>query len=86
MSILPDDRISQSSRAEAAQNAYVEHLVLVAEFADLAARAAAMGDTFGASRYTCHAHEHVRESWRALAHWRDQLAERRVREEVGGEK
>jgi hypothetical protein len=58
---------------EAAQRAYAEHMILVAEFGDLAARAAAIGDRFGASRYHRHAHEHSREAWRALVRWRDQI-------------
>jgi hypothetical protein len=59
--------------AEAAQHTYTEHLIMVSEFGDMAARAAAIGDTFGASRYQRHAHEHMREAWRALVSWRDQL-------------
>ncbi|WP_414474326.1 hypothetical protein [Microvirga sp. M2] len=67
------EHISLSSPAEAAQRDYAQHLILIAEFADLAARATAVGDTFGASRYARHAHEHMRESWRVLVRWRDQL-------------
>lgn len=67
------EHMCQSSPAEVAQQVYAEHLILVSEFADLAARAAAIGDTFGASRYARHAHEHMRESWRAFVHWRNQL-------------
>lgn len=65
------------SPSEKAQRRYAEHMVLVAEFADMAARATAIGDTFGASRYHRHAHEHSREAWRALAHWRDAIDEQK---------
>lgn len=65
--------------AEAAQKAYAEHLIWAAEFADMAARAAAIGDTFGASRYHRHAHEHSRHAWRSLVQWRDQ-----IEQQVGG--
>lgn len=71
------DRIPQPTPAEAAQQTYAEHMILVAEFADLAARAIAIGDVFGASRYHRHAHEHSREAWRSLVRWRDTLSELR---------
>jgi hypothetical protein len=61
------------SPAEAAQRAYAEHLIWAAEFNDMAARAAGIGDIDGASRYHRHAHEHSRQAWRALVGWRGYL-------------
>jgi len=61
------------SPVEAAQRDYAQHLIMISEFADLAARATAVGDTYGASRYARHAHEHMRESWRVLVRWRDEM-------------
>jgi hypothetical protein len=56
----------------------VQHLALAAEFADLAARAEAAGDTFGASHFARRAHEEIRAFWPAHVNLRDE-EELRVR-------
>jgi hypothetical protein len=74
------------SPAETAQRDYAEQLIMISEFADLAARAAAIGDTFGASRYQRHAHEHIRAAWKALILWRDTLGDLKALNEKEGQR
>ncbi|MXQ13229.1 hypothetical protein [Microvirga makkahensis] len=71
------DHISRPTPAEAAQRYYQEHLIMISEFGDLAARAVAIGDTFGSSRYQRHADEHMKAAWKALVHWRECLEQQR---------
>jgi hypothetical protein len=77
---------TRTTPAEAAQQTYAEHLAMVSEFGDLAARAAAIGDTFGASRYHRHAHEHIRAAWKALVLWRDMLGDPKALNEKEGQR
>jgi hypothetical protein len=65
------------SPVEEARERAASLLLIASEQADLAARAEALGDTFGASRFARMAHQNIIEFWRAHVALQDLAEEAR---------